>query len=178
MIKEWISLFTIDIKYKDIIISSINAEDIEIVKTWLINEQINDSNEIDTLNIDDFNIRYMEYFVSENEIFIKINKEGLLIGVLKGRLEFKKENEVWISFFLIDSKFRSLGIGTEILNKLKEYFDIKFGINIFYSLISSGDCMVEKFWRSCGYFHLRSAKNFYKINGKTYDMLILKRLVT
>ena len=171
-------MFTIDIKYKDIIITSINAVDIEMVKKWLIREQIKNSNEIDTLNIDDFNIRYMEYLVSENEIFIKINKGSVLIGILKGRLEFKKENEVWISFFLIDSRYRSLGIGSEILNKLKEYFDIKFGINTFYSLISSGDDMVEKFWRGCGYYCLRSAKNFYKINGKTYDMLILKKLMT
>jgi GNAT superfamily N-acetyltransferase len=173
-----ISLFSIDITYEDISITSINADDMNLVKSWLIEEQVKNNNEIDTLNIDDFYNRYVEYFVSENEIFIKIIKGNLLIGVLKGRMEFKEENEVWISFFLIDSKYRRIGIGSNILHKLKEYFDRKFGINTFYSKITSGDKMVEKFWQGCGYSFLRSAKNFYKINGKTYDMLILKSLVT
>lgn len=171
-------MFSIDVKYKDITISSIKTGDMNKVKVWLTEEQSKNSNEIDNLNIEEFNNRYIEYVVSENEIFTKINKNNILIGILKGRLEFKEKNELWISFFQIDSRFRGLGIGSEILANLNKYFDSKFGINTFYSLISSGNELVEKFWNNCGYFIVRTAKDFYNINGKPYDMLILKRTIT
>tara|TARA_Y100001970_G_scaffold141049_1_gene173689 strand:+ start:7110 stop:7568 length:459 start_codon:yes stop_codon:yes gene_type:complete len=48
-----------------------------------------------------------------------MNKKNKIIGA--GRLHFINSNESQIRYMAVDNKFRKIGIGREIVNKLEEY---------------------------------------------------------
>ena len=101
----------VDIRIEDISISSIEKSDLIYLHEWFktqteYTENINDN----SLSVKELNERYLEYYLSENEFFLKVLFENKLIGVLKGRLEFKNPNEMWYLclFWIINSEKKVL----------------------------------------------------------------------
>ncbi|QGU94904.1 GNAT family N-acetyltransferase [Clostridium bovifaecis] len=118
-------MFYINLEIQDIKISSIEKEDLEKVYQWL-------SCEDSFIEYRQFYERFLEYYLSECEFFLKINKNSNLIGIIKGKVEFKNPNEVWLSYFILESRMRNQGIGSEILNGIINYFFKDCGIVKFY----------------------------------------------
>lgn len=167
-------MFDINIDLKDINISSIEREDIVPIQRW-INRQNDDFKYNESpLGLKDFYERFLEYYVSEGEFFLKINKDDKLVGVLKGRIEFKNTNEVWLWYFMIDKELRSSGIGSRIIEEVRRYFAEGFGIYNFYTGICENDSRALRFWSRNNFKLIRVSKNFFNINDQELDMLVLK----
>lgn len=166
-------MFDIHLDIGNISISSIEKEDLISIQKW-INTQYYYSDNEKPLVLKDFYERFLEYYVSENEFFLKINKEDKMIGVLKGRMEFKSTNEVWIWYYLLENEYRRKGIGSAIINGIIKYFQEELGIYSFFVLVSEKDINILNFWKKNKFKLLRVSKDFFNIAGEKKDMLILK----
>lgn len=165
-------MFDLHLETGNISISSIEKEDIIPIEQW-INTQYYCDNEKPLVQ-KDFYERFLEYYVSENEFFLKIIIEDKMIGVLKGRMEFKTNNEVWLWYYLLDNEYRRMGIGSTIINSIIKYFQLQLGIFSFFAVVSKKDTCILNFWKK-NFFELqRVSKNFFNIAGEETDMLILK----
>lgn len=169
-------MFDMHIEIGDISISSVEKEDVLSIQKWM-NDQENDVDVLPgkNLNVEEFLERFIEYYVSENEFFLKIKQKTELIGIFKGRVEFKNPNEVIIWCFMLDHRYRALGIGSKVLESALEHFRNNLGISNFSTGVMEGDNRVLKFWNKNKFKLLRISKNFFDIEGKSADMLILKR---
>jgi RimJ/RimL family protein N-acetyltransferase len=165
-------MFDIHINIDDISISSIEKEDIISIQKWINFQNCNLKDKM--LGLREFYERFLEYYVSEVEFFLKINKQDTLIGVLKGRIEFKNPNEVWLWYFLLDNNYRGKGIGSNIIKSVQNYFSNELGIYDFYTGVCEQDIRVLKFWSKNGYKLIRVSKGFFNINGKDENMMIFK----
>jgi RimJ/RimL family protein N-acetyltransferase len=167
-------MFDVHLDLNDLNISSVEKEDIISIQKW-INDQNYGSNDIEKqLGLREFYERFLEYYVSEGEFFLKITKDNNLIGVLKGRIEFKNPTEVWLWYFLIDKDYRGRGIGSGIISSVKEYFNDGFGIDNFYTGVCAEDTDVLRFWKKNGFTLIRVSKGFFSVDEKDRDMMIMK----
>lgn len=168
------NMFDISFEFDDINITSLESSDLPHIQKWL-NQQsnfyINDGNPIDSKELHE---RFLEYYVSEEEFFLKIEKSHKLIGLLKGRIEFKNNNNVWIWYFIIDSSYREKGIGSRILSELRRYFKKNYGIYDFYTGIVENDIQALRFWNRNNFTLLRVSEDYFSTEDKKINMLILK----
>lgn len=161
-------MFDVKLNFEDVEISSLEKEDLDDVYNWLKNQYLYLENE--RLQKRDFYERFLEYYINECEFFVKIKKRGQLIGILKGNIEFKNPNEVWLSYFLLDYRLTQNGIGSSILNSVMKYFEKDCGISNFYINLKEESLFSVEFWR----------KNNFKIHtlfrGEMGSHIILRSL--
>jgi len=155
-------MLDVDVCFDDIVISNIQKEDLPNI------EKMSEADE--EFNFSELNDRFLESYLSECEYFLKINKNKKLIGVIKGRVEFKNSNEVWVWFYYIKEK----SLECMVMQELLLYFFQEYDIEIFYTRVAVEDENAVKFWKKLGFRPLRLVKNFYSINGKSMDMLIME----
>ncbi|WP_085829485.1 GNAT family N-acetyltransferase [Clostridium massiliodielmoense] len=134
-------MFDIKLDYNNIKITSVEKEDIKGIYQWItLQKKICVKNEnMENIDYSEFYDRFLEYYFSECEFFLKVKKDDKLIGVLKGRTEFKNPNEVWIKYFLLDKGMRNNRIGSKILELLLKYFLCDCGIYNFYTTVQKED---------------------------------------
>ncbi|NLP27411.1 MAG: GNAT family N-acetyltransferase [Clostridia bacterium] len=168
-------MFDIEMFIDDIKVSSIEKEDLHVIRDWMQEEMRANSDELltDLSGLDD---RFLEYYMSENEFFLKVVKEGKFAGILKGRVEFRNPNDVFIWCFALDSKLRGEGVGSKILLETIKYFEDNFGIYNFYTSVVDGSKDAMEFWKKNSFVLHRVSKNYFNVEGKERDMLIYKRL--
>jgi len=166
-------MFDIDMQFNDVNICSIENEDVVFIQDWFNSKHgVCDKNAID---LQEFHKRFLEYYVSECEFFLKINKNNKFIGVIKGRIEFKNPNEVWFSCYLLDSGERGKGLGTDIINYVVKCFNESYGINSFYVAVELENPTMLRFWKNNRFELQRVCKNLYGLQFQAKDMLLLKR---
>jgi RimJ/RimL family protein N-acetyltransferase len=174
--KRGVNMFDINIHFDDIHISSIVRQDIIQIQKWINNQDVYGGKAlVKPLDLDEFVERFIEYYMSESEFFLKVEKSGELIGIFKGRVEFKNPNEALIWCYILDKPLRGNGYGTKILNNILAYFKDNLGIVNFSTGIVEGNNRAVKFWNKNGFNLLRISKDFFNIEGKEFDMLIFRR---
>lgn len=167
-------MLDLKISFNNINILNIEKEDLPQIQFWMEAEKqfIYSENCLEELYE-----RYLESYISECEFFLKITKADKIIGILKGRLELKNPNEVWIWFFYLNNEYRNAGLGSEIMKQLTNYFLDEYGIDIFFTRIIKDDGESISFWKKIGFDTIRVVKDFYCDNGKCMDMLIMKKVI-
>ena len=159
-----------------IAISSINKEDAFSVSQWIESEKnsLGEPSYINSIKFDEFMKRFIEYYITDNEIFLKLQREEEILGVLKGRIE---DDELIIWFFMLGYKYRGKGLGKEIINMLIEHFYITEGIKSFSAAVSSGNKVGARFWENNDFEAVRITKNFFEDIDKDKDLIIFKKVI-
>lgn len=169
-------MFDINIEFDDIKISSITRDDLSNIQKW-INSQDSIYN-LTHLDLNEMKEIFLQYYINECEFFLKIKKCNELIGIIKGRVEFKNPVEVWILYFIIDKNNRSLGLGTKILNNFVGSLREKYALYHFYTCIPEVEKSFIKFLNrndfklirvsKCPYFDCAKETNMYVMNLQNY----------
>jgi RimJ/RimL family protein N-acetyltransferase len=166
-------MFDININLDDLNISSVEKEDILNIQMWINDQNCTKPDCDKPLPLKEFYERFLEYYVSESEFFLKINQGEKLVGVLKGRIEFKNTSEVWLWYFLIDSNCREKGLGTKILEKITSYFSNELGIYNFYTGVCEKDTGMLSFWNKNSFRLIRVSKDYFNVDGEELDMIVM-----
>lgn len=154
--------------------SNIEEKDIEYVSQWI--KENNEDGTCYSLDSQIFYRRFLEYYVTENEIFIKVKKDEKIVGVFKGRLELDKRKELFIWLFIIDKELRSAGIGTEIIEIIIDYFKEKFHVNSIDVGVSEDNHDGIAFWNMRNFEYLRNVQDFFENNEEEKcDLVIMER---
>lgn len=168
-------MFNIDIVFDDVSISSVEKEDIFKIENWINSQQMFNIDAGQNYSIKEFYERYLEYYVSEGEYFLKVLCNSEIIGIIKGRIEFKNPNEVWIMCFLIEHNLYDEVISTTIINEFLKHLYINYGIGNFYTFVSADNHEMLKLWNHNSFELCRVTSNFLEINSEDKDILILKK---
>lgn len=169
-------MFEVLINYKDINISSVGMEDIKCIQQWF-----NEKNPLvyygnnDYVEISELNEIFLEYYASETEIFLKIIKENKLIGLFKGRFEFKDKNIIWISCFVLEYLFIDNNEGNSILDEILRFFLLNYGISEFLIGISVKEKKTLNLLKSNGFKLVRISNDFFIGNEDSSNAMIMKR---
>ncbi|WP_097026070.1 GNAT family N-acetyltransferase [Clostridium peptidivorans] len=160
----------------NMIISSIQKEDIPYVGNYFKSQCKSQNEELEISNIYE---KFLEYYVSENEFFLKINDKETndILGIIKGRVEFKNPHEAWIWSISLNQSIRSKGIGSIILKELSIYLKEEYGVRCFYTRIIKENSSKLNFWTKNGYEIIKVSKDIYKINDKKTNMFVLKKSI-
>lgn len=170
-------MFNIDIDFDNIRIMNLEKEDIYNVKEWIGNQKVFSTEDELNYGVKEFYERYLEYYVSEGEYFLKILCGNELIGIIKGRIEFKNPNEVWIMCYLIDVKFYNNETSNKIINEFLKHLYNNYGIRNFYTFVSSNNLDMLKLWTSNNFEIIRKTKNFLKTKNENKNILILEKII-
>ncbi|GCD09160.1 GNAT family N-acetyltransferase [Clostridium tagluense] len=168
-------MFNIDIMFDDVSIMSVEKEDITKIEDWINSKQGFNIDASQDYGIVDFYERYLEYYVSEGEYFLKVLRDSELIGIIKGRIEFKNPNEVWIMCYLIELGLCDVDVATKIIDEFIKHLYKNYGIRNFYTFVSADNKGMMKIWKNNNFEISRVTSNFLEINSKDKDILILKK---
>jgi len=168
-------MFDVNFEFEDIKICSMENIDIVPTMEWLEAEKYKGNFDEKHLNIKELRERFLESYLSEGEFFLKILKGKEFVGMLKGRVEFKTNNEVWIWYYIIDRDLKNKGIDSIILTNLLKYFDKEFGIYSFFTVVSEDNLETKSFWNKNGFTLFRVAENYFQDHGHGVNMLIFIR---
>lgn len=169
-------MFDLFIGFDNIEISSIERNDIEEVYEWIKFKNNNNRINLD-LTIEDLYERFIEYYVSECEFFSKVMIDSKISGIVKGRIEFRNPNEVWLACLFLDSNIRNKGIGSDVVKEVINHFHNEYGIKNFYASIMNENDASLTFWKDNGFNLLRVVKNFYDLNERKEDMFVLGKFI-
>lgn len=126
-------MFDIRLKFENIEILSIEKEDLGYIYKWYVKEESSlHKLQGEAMNENQFYERFLEYYLSECEFFLKIIRDKEFIGIIKGRIDFKNPNEVWLGYMMLDHSFRGMRLGSKVLKAIIKYFCIECGIYNFY----------------------------------------------
>lgn len=168
-------MFNIEIVFDDVSIMSVEKEDITKIQNWINRQQAFNIDAGKDYGIKEFYERYLEYYVSEGEYFLKILRGSELIGIIKGRIEFKNPNEVWIMCYLIEFRLYDLDISNTIINEFLKHLYKNYGIRNFYTFVPADNPSMLEVWKNNDFEIIRVTSNFLEINSQDKDILILKK---
>lgn len=167
------------IEDKDIIIRDIARPQINKMMEWFNGSNIGKykyAMGIDKpVTVGDLYEKYLEVLINAHEFFLGITMDGELIGFIKGRADYKNDGEIWIMSLLIDSSYQNRGIGTRVLGLILKEFQEKFGIRKFYSCLVNDNVAGKAFWERNKFYECRSTKDYFTIDNKNYDLIIMYR---
>lgn len=166
-------MFDINVEFNDICVRSIQEKDIYKLKRWFISQHMDLKYYID---FNDLYERFLEYYMSECEFFLKISKDGNLSGILKGRIEFKSKNMVWISCFCVDKSMIDEGKQKIILQNIIDYFCKSFGVSCFLTGVAQSEKSTIKILREINFKVVRINKEFYTNYKDKEDLFILQKI--
>jgi len=170
-------MFNIDIVSHDISIMNVEKEDMLKIQKWINNQRVLNAYAKKNYGIKEFYERYLEYYVSEGEYFVKVLSGSEFIGIIKGRIEFKNPNEVWIMCYLIEIKLYSTDLVTTIINKFLTHLYENYGMRNFYTFVSVNNREMLELWKNNDFEISRVASNFLEVDGKDKNILILKKTI-
>ena len=170
-------MFNIDIVSHDVSIVNVEKEDIFKIEKWINNQRVLNIAAKKNYGIVEFYERYLEYYVSEGEYFLKVLFGSELVGIIKGRIEFKNPNEVWIMCYLLEFKLYSTGISTSIINKFLTHLYENYGMRNFYTFLSVNNLEMLELWKNNDFKISRVTNNFLEVDGKDKDILILRKMI-
>lgn len=160
----------------NMIITSVQKEDMRCIEEYFKNQYKAQDEGISINNIYE---KFLEYYVSENEFFLKINDKETneFFGIIKGRVDFKNPHEAWIWSIFLNESMRNMGLGSIILENLSVYLKEEYGVRCFYTRILKDDNFKLNFWTKNGYEIIRFSEDYCKINDKKINMFILKKSI-
>jgi hypothetical protein len=170
-------MFNIDIKFDDISILNVEKKDITNIENWINGQKAFNVDVLDSYGIKEFYERYLEYYLSEGEYFLKVLSGDKLIGIIKGRIEFKNPNEVWIMCYLIEFRLYGDEIFKTIINEFLKHLYKNYGISNFYTFVSANNHVMLELWKSNNFEISRITSNFLELDSKEDDILILKKRI-
>ena len=106
----------------------------------------------------DIEQRYLETLISSLEFFCGVYLNGSIIGIIKGRIESKNCNELWILSFLLSGKYRGKGMGSNVLEAFENYFLHNYSIEKFCVLTYENNKRSHEFWKKNNYKLARITK--------------------
>lgn len=159
-------MLDIDINFKDIIITNIKSKDLPHIHKWSEYDEESGSEQLTE--------RYLESCLSECEYFLKVVRGKDIIGVIKGRAEFKNPNEAWIWFYNLEKQEDMSDLDCIAMKEFFSYLSSEYDIRLFFTRVAVNDKASLKFWEKIGFRPLRLVKDYYCINGKDVDMIIME----
>lgn len=154
-----------------------NLKNSELVEVYNCVNQSHDSLKAlgrnSAFSLEDIKMRYLETLINSMEFFCGILYKDKIVGLIKGRIEYKEQNQLFIMSLMLIEDIRGKGIGTKTLGAFEDYFFKNFSTNKFCALIMENNKSAQKFWIKNGYKFIRATRGIGIDEGSC--MIILEK---
>lgn len=172
-------MLTLNLEVEDFLFRDIKKDELDLVlKLYNESEEAMFATGIDRrLSIDDIREKYLEVLVSSHEFFIGIftKDEIEMIGIIKGRIDYDNNEELWILSFLMNSNYRNSGIGKKCINTLIAFMNKTYDIKTVFTGIIAINAIGIMFWKNLGFRYYRTIEQFINLNNVFEDYIIMKK---
>lgn len=146
-------MIPVNISFEDYEITNIKYEDLNDVLNCINqnHENIKALGRSTPLSMENIRQRYMETLINSMEFFCGIYFKKQVVGILKGRIEVKSLNELWLLSLLLTEEHRQKGLGSKILKYTEEYFESSYCVEKFCVVIMEGNNEGQRFWKRNNY---------------------------
>lgn len=119
--------------------------------------------------------KYAETLVCKDEFFIgiELKKDSDLIGIIKGGVNNKVKNALWINSVIIDKKHQNKGYGKRAISKLIDYFKYNYRIDKTFISVVEENKNAKEFWSKLGFVELRKMDNHIMLDNIKQDVVIM-----
>jgi RimJ/RimL family protein N-acetyltransferase len=173
------NMLSLLIEDKNLVIRDVDKPQVLKIQKWFDSSSIEDykyaMGSDKPMTAADLYEKYLEVLINAREFFLSINIDDNLIGFIKGRVDYKEEGEIWIMSMLIDVPYQNKGIGKRVLGLIMDEFKKKFGFTKYYACIVNDNAQGKAFWKSNNFNEYRSSKDYFMIDNKCCDMVIMHR---
>ena len=145
--------------------------DINILSRWM-----KKNNNEDHVSLTDEQIlyrRFLEYYITEDEFFIKVIKNEKIYGVIKGNITRENDMELFLWMFIMDKSSRDRGEGKKIIETFFKYVSEKYSLVRIKVGVSSENKKALEFWKSLGFEIYRVSENFFETYDEMFENLVV-----
>lgn len=170
-------MLNLSFNYYPIYVKSVEASDIESISDMLNKDSsISSMVERKSISVQKLRLRFIEYFISDDDFFLKIQYGTQIIGIIKGRINYE-DLSAWISLFYVESGYRRRGIGKYVYREIEAILFNKFRINSVTVSIMHSAYDELMFWENLGFSINRIVNNFYDYYNEKIPMVKLNKKI-
>jgi len=163
--------------YYPIYVKNVDVSDIEAIFDMLNkDDSVSNMLEKKSISIQKLRLRFLEYFISDDEFFLKIQYVSKIIGIVKGRINFE-DSSAWISLFYVENDHRKRGIGKFVYSEIESILFNKFRIKSVSISIMHNAYEELIFWEKLGFCINRIVNNFYEYHNQKIPMIKLNKKI-
>ncbi len=170
-------MLNLSFNYYPIYVKNILASDIEKISMMLnSDDSIACIIESDSISTDKLRLRFLEYYISDDDFFLKVLYRSEIIGLIKGRV-CTENSTAWISSFYIKNNHRRRGIAKFIYHEIESIVFNKYGISNMYVSTTPYNHNELLFWNNLGYRVNRVVNDFYEYYDRKLPMVMLNKKI-
>jgi RimJ/RimL family protein N-acetyltransferase len=123
--------------------------------------------------------KYREVLICRSEFFTGIYKKETdeLIGVIKGGINNRQKDSVWINSIMINVPFQNRGFGTRAVTLMINYLKSNFYIEKAYISVVDSNIGAKRFWNRLGFIELRKMNNHLILDNQKQNIIIMQKNV-
>ena len=106
---------------------------------------------------------------------IHVIGEDRLIGLIKGRIQGKTRDSVWINSIVIDPEFQKRGYGSSAIKLLMCYLKLYSHISRVFLAVALENRGGRIFWEKNGFREMRRMRSGMRLNGRRQEVIIMCR---
>jgi RimJ/RimL family protein N-acetyltransferase len=172
-------MLSMNIQSQYVYLKDISYDDLERIVTWYKSvEHFKYATGKDApVEINELASIYKESVESDSEFFVGVYKKenNQMIGILKGKLEAKHENKVWVRTIVIDPHYQRKGYGRESINLGFLYLKNCKNVSEVYLAVAEENFKGRKFWEALGFNLYKRMFSCIKIADKQCNVLIMQK---
>lgn len=171
----------IDIEINDDIIcfENIKKDDYSMVLEWYNDiDEYKFATGIDVpIKIEKLHKKFREVLISELEFFVGIYMKDSkkCIGVVRGGVNTKFQDSLWINSIIIDKAYQRKGYGSRTIKLIIEFFEVHYNILNAYISVVDKNIKAKCFWENMNFIMFREMNNHLIIDNEKQNVLILKK---
>lgn len=159
-----------------IYIDCIDKAKIQKVLEWYNNKEYAFATGIDkSISISELHTKLAEVLVCENEFFLGIyfKCDGELIGLIRGGVNTRFKNALWINSIIIDKEYQNRGFGSIVVNIINSYFRNTHKVLGTYVSVIEDNQKALGFWIKNGFYEVRKMKKKLILNSLKHNVIIM-----
>ncbi|RCX16637.1 acetyltransferase (GNAT) family protein [Anaerobacterium chartisolvens] len=174
-------MYSLNIENSIVYFKDINIRDLKEILKWYNNvEEFKFATGIDTpMTLQALVGKYAEVAVCGNEFFVGIfsKEHDRMIGIMKGRVQYKDRPAVWISSIVIDRRFQRRGYGSIALELLLKHLKEEKNIRRAYLAVIEENLSGITFWEKQKFKPLRKIENHIRLNNKSHNAVVMYKSI-
>ena len=109
---------------------------------------------------------------------IHLNRDGRMIGAMRGRIQYSEKNTGWLNFIVIDPEYQGRGYGSASVNLLINHLGTACGLKGIYLAVAEDNLRGMAFWAGNNFSGVRRMENRLSLSGRRCAAIIMYRRIS
>jgi RimJ/RimL family protein N-acetyltransferase len=172
-------MFSLNIANERIWFKDIKPDDLPLILKWYnkVDYFMYATGVSQPITLEVITQKYAEVAICSSEFFVGIfeREGGNMVGILKGSLQYKHRDAVWISSIVIDTLYQKKGYGTAAIELLFDHLKSTGKVKNAYLAVIEDNIQGKNFWLKQNFRVLRRMESRFVLMDKKRSAVIMHR---